>query len=469
MVGGAACLKRGVLAYRSWLLEAFHRQGSHTVTNQEPHLDMRFKISRFGAFSGLVVLALGLRLGYLAVVWTGPLGNADSAAYKALAVSLSHGGPYQAQEGSAGPGGFPTDLQRPPGYPAFLALVNAPGVISNRRTSLVQCAAGAVFVALLALLCRLIANSSISLLAGLFYATDWITIVHTPMVIAETVYCITLGLAILLYALALEKPRASLALFAGLFLGVSALMKPAAQVVLFAFIIGWIFQRNRSWKSLLFLATYLACVVPWIVRNEVKYGVPTLSEIGTADLYFYTAQGSLHFYPFSDVAGNEITNEVNRLDKQWRTRGLSVRQRSAEMRHDALRLIANHWPAVLQQATIGFGRTCVGTGFVTVANSMASPPGHVARIWLGVLPMVQVIFLWAMAIYGSWTRAALSRSVRIFLVASTLCVLLPSAAPLAQSRFRIPAVPALSVLAAAGAVQLRARSVHRKRTDGASA
>jgi len=233
------------------------------------------------------------------VVWTGPLGNADSAAYKALAVFLSHGGPYQAQEGGAGPGGFPTDLQRPPGYPAFLALVNAPGVISNRRTSVVQCLIGAAFVALLTFLGRLIASSSVGLLAGLFYATDWITIVHTPMVIAETVYCITLGLAILLCALTLEKPRASLALLAGWFLGISALMKPAAQVILFAFIIGWIFpQRKRNWKSLLFLVTYLTCVVPWIARNEVKYGVPTLSEIGTADLYFYTAQGSLHSTAF---------------------------------------------------------------------------------------------------------------------------------------------------------------------------
>ena len=99
-----------------------------------------------------------------------------------------------------------------------------------------------------------------------------------------------------------------------------------------------------------------------VARNEVKYGVPTLSEIGTADLYFYTAQGSLRVYPLSDVAGNQITNDVNTLDKEWRTRALSVRQRSADMRHDALRLIANHWPIVLEQATIGFGRTCVGTG-----------------------------------------------------------------------------------------------------------
>jgi hypothetical protein len=85
---------------------------------------MQFTMSHFRASTALLLFALALRLGYLAMVWAGPLGNADSAAYKALAVSLSHGGPYQAHEG-AGPGGFPTDLQRPPGYPAFLALVNA--------------------------------------------------------------------------------------------------------------------------------------------------------------------------------------------------------------------------------------------------------------------------------------------------------------------------------------------------------
>ncbi len=134
---------------------------------------------------------------------------------------------------------------------------------SNRRTAIVQCLIGAAFVALIAFLGRLIASASVALLAGLFYATDWITIVHTPMVIAETMYCIALGLAIFIYALALEKPRASLALLAGLFLGISALIKPAAQVVLFAFVIGWIFQRNRSRKSLLFFVSYLACVVPW--------------------------------------------------------------------------------------------------------------------------------------------------------------------------------------------------------------
>src|SRR5260370_26276064 len=123
------------------------------MTNKGAQVNMRPTPSHFPTPSALLILALTLRLGYLAVVWTGPLGNADSEAYKALAVSLWHGGPYQAQE-SAGPGGFPTDLQRPPGYPAFLALVNAPRGVSNRGTSIAPSVPGAGLGAFLARLCK---------------------------------------------------------------------------------------------------------------------------------------------------------------------------------------------------------------------------------------------------------------------------------------------------------------------------
>src|SRR5260370_2645844 len=129
------------------------------MTNKGEQVNMRPTPSDLPTPIALLILALTLGIGYLAVVWTGPLGNADSEAYKALAVSLWHGGAYQAQE-SAGPGGFPTDLQRPPGYPAFLALVNAPRVVSNRRTSIVQCVARALLLSFLPLLYKLIANPS---------------------------------------------------------------------------------------------------------------------------------------------------------------------------------------------------------------------------------------------------------------------------------------------------------------------
>jgi hypothetical protein len=103
---------------------------------------------------------------------------------------------------------------------------------------------------------------------------------------------------------------------------------------------------------------------------------------------------------------------------------------------------------------------------VTVSDSMRTPPGHAARIWLGALPLLQVMILWVMAIYGAFDRHALNKDARLLFIASILCILLPSAAPLAQSRFRVPAVPVLSALAAAGVIRLRAERSLRQEGDG---
>ena len=71
----------------------------------------------------LFVFAILLRLGYFWAVQDGPLGNGDSLAYEELAEKLLAHQPYSTTA-NTGPGGFPGDLQRPPGYPAFLAGVD---------------------------------------------------------------------------------------------------------------------------------------------------------------------------------------------------------------------------------------------------------------------------------------------------------------------------------------------------------
>ena len=408
----------------------------------------------------LFLLALGLRLGYAALVWSGPLGNADSPAYEDLAVKIISSKTYQTNE-SGGPGGFPPDLQRPPGYPAYLAGVNYLGgsSLSNsrHRTSLVQCVMGAAFALVLAILVAALSSPTIGAISAGFFAADWVTIVYTPLAISETLYCVVLGVAILVYGLALSKQRGSLALFAGLLLGCAALVKPAAQVLLLALLIGWIFWRPRRWTGLLFLVTYMACVLPWMTRNEHKYGVFTLSTVGIADLYFYIGEGALHTYPLSDVAGAQVTADVNQLDLEWRARPLSAGERSRQMMHEALAVIVSHWPTVLKEASIGLLRTSLGTASVTAAGSMKPHPGHAAKLLLNALPLVQICAIWLLAIYGSVVSGGLGRNLRVLLVASVLCVLLPAAAPLGQSRFRVPAMPMLCVLAAAGAAGVLTR------------
>lgn len=409
-------------------------------------------------------LALGLRLGWEALVWAGPLGNADSAAYEDLATKILHSEPYQTNQ-SAGPGGFPSDLQRPPGYPTFLAALAFPAErgsgSSRHRITLAQCIIGAVFTLLLVWLVASLTSPLVGLIAGCFYACDWATIVYTPMVIAETVYSVVLGAAIVIFALALSRNRDSLALLAGLLLGCAALVKPAGQLILVAFLIGWTCRKRRRWAGLLFLVTYLVCVLPWMIRNELKYGILTLSQIGTANFYFYTAEGALHSYPMNDFAGNQITADIDRLDLGWRTQALSASDRARRMRHESVELIVSHWPTVLRQATIGLVRTSLGTASVTAKDSMNARPGRATRVLLNVLPLLQICFLWAMVIYGCLTSQVLSRQVQILLIVSVFCILVPAAAPLAQSRFRVPATPTLCVLAAAGVARLQGRCADR--------
>jgi hypothetical protein len=421
------------------------------------------------AYFAVFLLALGLRLGYEIFVWNGPLGNADSAAYEDLAAKIIHQQPYQTDQ-SAGPGGFPSDMQRPPGYPALLAVINFPfgaeAGISKHRISIAQCILAAAFASWLAWLATSLTHPWIGILAGCFYATDWVSIVHTPMVISETAFTIVLGTAVLIYALALSRHSNALYLLAGLLLGYAALVKPAAQLVILAFLIGWLSQRPKRLSGLLFLVTYLGCVLPWMVRNENKYGVFTLSEIGTATLYFYNAQGSLHSYPLRDLKGNQITNDVNALDRSWRTQPLSPRERSRIMKQQAIALIAHHWPAVFRQSTIGFTRTSLGTASITAADSMNPPPGRVSQVLLSILPLVQTCLLWALAIYACFAAGFLRLETRVLLMASVVCVLLPAAAPLGHSRFRVPAIPQLCVLAAAGVAEIGTRNGRRKHRPG---
>ena len=417
------------------------------------------------AYAAIFVLALSLRVGYEALVWNGPLGNADSAAYGDLAASIAHHQPYHTKQ-STGPGGFPPDMQRPPGYPAFLAAINfcsaTATTISHHRSSLAQCILGAAFSALLAWLVATLTSTWIGLLAGCFYATDWVTIVYTPLVISETVYTVMLGSAVLIYALALSRYRYSLYLAAGALLGGAALVKPAAQVVVAAFLIGWACRRPIRLSGLLFLVTYLACVLPWMMRNEAEYGVFTLSEIGTANLYFYTAEGSRHSYPVQDLAGNQINADVTNLDRAWRAQALTPNERTRQMRHEAMQIIRSHWPTVLRQAMLGFVRTALGTGSVTAADSMNVMPGRAARVLLNVLPLAQACVLWALAILAFFAVGFLRWEYRVLLMATIFCVLLPAAAPSAQSRFRVPAVPEICALAAAGVAVLAANHVDRK-------
>jgi hypothetical protein len=122
------------------------------------------------------------------------------------------------------------------------------------------------------------------------------------------------------------------------------------------------------------------------------------------------------------------------------------------MRRETWLLVKEHWPAVVSHAAIGFARTCLGTGFVTAADSLPRAPGRLVKILLAGLPGIQIVTVW-LAFVGAW-RGKLAtreyRGVRVQLISSVILLLLPAASSMGQSRFRAPAMVPLCILAGTG-------------------
>ena len=416
-----------------------------------------------GSLAIIFFAALGLRFLYFSAARAGPLGNVDSAEYEALASSFTEHKPYG---GAIGIGGFPSDLQRPPGYPFFLAFVRSNFGIGRTHVAVVQCVLDSLFTTLLVIAGSFLINEFAGLVAGIVYATDWATIIYTPSTLADSLLAVILGAAICLQAFAVQRRSSYLSLSAGLFLGLAVLVKPVGQVVVIAFLLAWILQRDRRAASLLFLVTYIACVGPWMARNYLRYGLATVSTISTTNLFLYTAEASAHPHSIADISSSGLDEDLGGINIQWRSFALSPPERELRMEHEALSLIRQHWPTMIWQAGIGFTRTCLGTGLVTVRQSFSHPLGRSGTVLLSGLAFVQIIALWLLAsIAFVGESSTLNRAVLVLLGLCVLCLVLPAASSVGQSRFRVPAAPPLSLLAGVGAAVLRERKI--KSTLGA--
>jgi hypothetical protein len=408
------------------------------------------------------IAAAGTRLAFLHFAASGTLSNPDTAGYQGLADSLLSNWTYATDKAAGAPGGYPADLQRPPGYPFFLYLISPSSGVNRAWVAFVQSMLGGVFAVFLAVMATRLVNATVGIIAGLFYAFDWITIIHTPIVIAETLYAIALTGAVIAFALYLRDRRPAFSALAGVLLGVAALIKPVAQAQLGAFILAWGIQPKRRLSGLAFIPMFALLITPWMVRNYRRHQVFTLSAIATTNFYFFTAQGA-----GSDLQGKDLDQRISALEADWDARSLSPVEKKETMADEAWKIIRQRWPTVIKQAVIGLARTCMGTGRETLFMSVAAEEGGISSFWHTILPLSQIILMWSLAVAGvtvSWRAGLAPRPVVCLFVIAVLLALLPSASPVGYSRFRVHAVPILCFLAAIGA--WRARLWRGRRLSG---
>lgn len=403
----------------------------------------------------VAVLAWVPRLAFAWAACAGNLTTPDTPAYEDLARAVRTGVAYSSPL-AGGPGGFPADLQRPPGYPVFLALVSGLGH-DRSRVAWVQAALTGALAAAIVVFGTPVVGGRAAVVAGCLFATDWVSIVHAPLVMADALYSLLMALAVLA-ALAACGQRRWLALGpAGILFGLAALTKPAAQLVVLAVAGVALLERGIGLRKVAVLGlAYLVVVGPWMARNRSVHGVADLSAIGTSALYFYTALGAEE-----GVGGDpgQMNAAVNRADAAWQSLAIPAGARRARMQSEAWRSIARAWPRVVLQSALGLARTALGTAPETVRRILEKPEWGA---WLALVPLVQVGLLWALALLGLWS-GLVSRDLRVLLLgAAVVAILLPAASPLGYSRYRVPAVPLLALLGGVGLSRLEGRPAAKR-------
>lgn len=402
---------------------------------------------------GVAGLALLVRLGYFLIVRHGSLTAPDSIDYLHLAQRLVQGGGYVSSGGI-----FPADLNRPPGYPVFVAIASGWGHISLQQVALVQILLGAAFAGALTLAVGRWLGPSYGLIAGCTMALDWSTVLYTPLILADVLFAMLFAIGVALVVSCLVRRRTVDAIFGGLMLGLATLVKPVGLVVLVALVVTVLVRPRANWRIAACCLAMGVVLMPWALRNESRYGIFTVSTIDTVNLYFYTADGVLRdpvfFTQVPALSGADLGSA------QFRNIRGNTSQLDSRLTSAAWRDIRQHLPKAIMQEIWGTVHVVIGTGRATLAQSTGD--ARVPAVIGTWIPLAQVLAMWLLACVGvvsAWRRRFIQRPVLILLVAVIVVMILPAGGPVGNSRFRLPIAPIVCVLGAIGCAAMWDRRV----------
>lgn len=403
----------------------------------------------WGNLLPILVLAAALRLAYvglLAAFGPGHTGflEGDSGTYLAPAKALWLEGRFLAD-------GRP-EIFRTPGYPLLLA----PGFglghpLAAAILSQVLISTATVWL-VHRLASQLYGSQRISDLAALFFAIEPLSIFFTGRILSETLFTALLAIHILFIVRAIMRPSAKPAALAGLALAFATLTRPVSillPVVELPLLLWYCRGRALGLQAAVavwFLICALGPVGAWTMRNHLVAGYTGFSAISVVDLYFYRAgdvTARAQHRPY-----DEVFRELNEAE---RGRPMDL-ERLRAMRLEASRIIAARPDLLLAQVVTGvFQNMSYGASRLEMAwnarSSRVVP--ELGIIALLMLEYVGVGVAMAMLRRGHGPREAWA----CLLVAAYLLVI--SAGPQADARFRTPVMPLLLPLAAAGLCALR--------------
>jgi 4-amino-4-deoxy-L-arabinose transferase-like glycosyltransferase len=410
--------------------------------------------------TALVLLALALRVAWIAYAGFAPSPYDDTGWYNSLGRELAAGLGYRNLDGTA-------QLFWPPGYPMVLAAVYKLTGDSLRVALLLNAALGALSAALIYAIGRRAFDGRTALLGALLVALfpGLIFFAGVTMTEVSFTFCLLLALWLLI-----ESEAAGawwLLVPAGLVIGFASLIRGHAVLLPIVAIPFW-WRSTGSWRPVLARAggvALLAVVViaPWTARNFIRSDafIPIAANFGV-DLYLgHSTQADGRLRATNDFPYPEGLSEQ---ELQVRLNGDAARS--------AIKYAARH---PLREVVLSARK--IYWLYYNDHEGIVWNEGHGARTilrgpWRARLVLLTDGWYWlvlACAALGVRAWCSTREPVRLLLVTVVVYWTLVHVAFFGDPRFHVPILPILALWAAAGVMGLVAprRPVAAGRTTAA--
>lgn len=411
-----------------------------------------------------------LRLGLwaLALTRTGTrvIASGDTASYLEPGLNLLRQGRFTTA-------GLP-EIDRTPGYPLFLAATSGAG---PAVAALAQIALGLLVIVLAARLAEAVfARRAVTVAAAWLMAFEPVAVIYSVRLLSETLFLVFFLIFLERLVVFLRRRDRRVLAVSGLALTAAIYVRPIGYFLPYLLIVYFfvIFRHERA-RLVEAVAVLLVTTLPWLalwqMRNRIETGFGGFSSIATRNLYFYTA------------AGVQAAREGRTLSDEQRGMGyfsadrVDVRLLSAQ-RAAAQKIIAADPGIFLRQqmaGTLAVALTPCATEMLKLLGADDAPErvvsagprpalARMAHLHPGRLVWMALFEAWLLALYlfaaHGLRRGGATKSVQALLLVVVFYFLALSGGVQAVGRYRLPVMPVLCVLAAAGlSAHGRARTI----------
>lgn len=387
----------------------------------------------------------------------------DSLGYLSLAKNIQEHHLFSMSESAP----FIPEVFRLPGYPVFLSLLNTTHADQVHVSIAVQCLLGVSLLFVGWPIFLRMGGQRGAIIGTIILALDLGTLIHAPVLLAETLLQLFLVLGLKKTTEWMETKSYRDLIFSALCWGIASLIKPIA---LFVPIVIFLVTLLDFKKAILFATLAFLLPASWAVRNSLIVGHPVYTVQGGFALLLYPAANA-----YAKANGIDINIATEELERRIRDNHPNMEKWSFEaskVYNDEAKAIMKAYPLyTFQYCLAGAFRILGGSGIDMVvelfrgvqpeaiqagkASEIISGDGTLSLLkrYPALIPLQVIYMLFLLGAYicflkGGWKLFMSGKKGLALIYTVPFFVLIAIAAHQGYYRFRLPLIPFIAFGAA---------------------